>query len=94
MIARRVAEQPRANQANRHDNAGSYEETRLGSRLGKPVAVDHRTQRLAHVERGGMQRRRCPAGGLREIGHMHLNGSMQEIKPKAKHGKDCDLPSP
>ena len=62
MIARRVAEQPRANQTNRHDNAGSYEETRLGSRLGKPVAVDHRTQRLAHVERGGMQRRRCPAG--------------------------------
>ena len=93
-MCRRMAQQPRADQAHRHHHRRAEENRRLRCAVGKAIAVDHRPDRLAEIEEARMQGCGRPARGLRELGDMDLDAAVQEVEPKSKHAVDGDLPKP
>src|ERR1700730_8808100 len=89
-----MPQQPRANQPYRQHDSGADEDAGLRPAMGEAVTVDHRTDGLAQIERGRMQRGGGAAGGLRKVGHMDLDAAVQEIEAETKQAIDGDLPDP
>ena len=62
-----------------------------GVSLGKP---EDRAHGLAQIERARMQRGGGAAGGVGELGHVHVDRAVQQIEAEAERAVDPDLRVP